>query len=145
VLALDVGNKRVGVAMASLMVRLPRPLLTLDRDNSLFAELIEVINREDVGAIVVGWPRGLDGQDTGQTRATQSFIDELRQQITGLPIYKQDEALTSKQAEEELQARGKNYNKGDIDSLAASYILDDWLSVQPKTEEAKGNNYDVAA
>ena len=78
ILALDVGDKRVGVAIASPEARLPRPLTTLQRGENFFEELRQIIRAEAVGELVVGLPRGLDGQSTGQTVATERFVDELR-------------------------------------------------------------------
>ena len=71
-------------------------------------------------------PRGLDGQRTEQTIYTENFVQELKSHLK-LPVYTQDEAVTSRKAEEELTKRGKQYTKEDIDSLAATYILDDFL------------------
>lgn len=127
VLALDVGSKRVGVAVASVIARLPHPVTTLNNDDNFFESLKSIISQEDAGALVVGLPRGLQGQDTDQTRAIEAFVEELKQQID-LPVYLQDEAVTSEHAEAELKGRGKPYDKGDIDALAATYILDDWLA-----------------
>jgi putative Holliday junction resolvase len=125
VLALDVGASRVGVAAASLEARLPRPLAAVPREE-IFETLHELAATENAVALVVGLPRGLDGQTTGQTREVEAFVDELKQQVD-LPIDLQDEAVTSRQAEAELENRGKPYQKGDIDALAATYILQDWL------------------
>ena len=134
VLALDVGAVRVGVAIARLDVRLPRPLITLPRaDSALWAGLTTTIEIEEVKALVVGFPRGLRGQHTRQTEVIEQFVLELKQHFP-LPVYMQDEALTSKHAEEELQARGKLYSKEDIDALAATYILDDWLTEHHEVE-----------
>jgi putative Holliday junction resolvase len=126
VLALDVGEKRIGVAVATLVARLPRPLVTLNRDEDFISQLRSIVESESVSRLVVGLPRGLSGQHTSQTAAVESFTNELRQLID-LPIKFQDEAVTSKQAEAELEARHKPYVKGDIDSLAATYILEDFL------------------
>lgn len=126
-LALDVGEQRVGVAVTSLAARLPRPLATLKQDESFFTKLNGIIEAENVEVIVVGLPRGLGGQHTAQTGAVEAFTDELRKQC-GLPVHFQDEAVTSKQAEAELEARGKPYARGDIDALAATYILEDFLA-----------------
>lgn len=126
ILGLDVGDRRVGIAMASLVARLPSPFTTLVRDDSFFAKLGDIIKNQDIGQLVVGLPRNLSGEATGQTEATRAFIEELRQY--DLPIHMQDEAVTSKQAEAELQARGKPYGKADIDALAATYILEDFLA-----------------
>jgi putative pre-16S rRNA nuclease len=127
ILALDVGEKRVGVAIASSIARLPRPLVTLGRGDDFVKKLQTVIEGENVTVLVVGLPRGLSGQHTAQTAAVESFTHELRRLID-LPIHFQDEAVTSKKAEAELQARGKPYQPGDIDALAATYILEDYLS-----------------
>jgi putative Holliday junction resolvase len=128
VLALDVGSKRVGVAVASLQARLPQPLETLNAtDTELLPALEAIIKREDVGRLVIGLPRGLSGQQTAQTETIIRFTKTLQAHFD-LPIDMQDEALTSKHAEEELQKRGKLYRPGDIDALAATYILEDWFS-----------------
>ncbi|HVV67047.1 MAG TPA: Holliday junction resolvase RuvX [Candidatus Saccharimonadales bacterium] len=127
VIALDVGDKRVGVATASMAARLPRPLATLDRGDGFLAELQRLLEAESAGAIIVGLPRGLEGQPTEQTARTEAFITQLKEAVD-MPIYTQDEALTSQKAEAELDARGTPYNRGDIDALAATYILEDFLA-----------------
>ncbi|MEI6755585.1 MAG: Holliday junction resolvase RuvX [bacterium] len=126
IIALDVGSSRIGVAIASVMARMPRPLITLANSDTFFQELHTLIEKEDAQVIVVGMPRGLDGQRTEQTIYTENFIQELKSHLK-LPVYTQDEAVTSRKAEEELTKRGKPYTKEDIDSLAATYILDDFL------------------
>jgi putative Holliday junction resolvase len=123
---LDVGDARVGVAVASLAARLPRPLTTLNNTEAVFEEIEQIADAEEASVIVVGLPRGLDGQHTAQTAIAESFAESLGQHIE-LPVHMQDEALTSQKAEKELNARGKPYDKGDIDALAATYILEDFL------------------
>lgn len=125
VLALDVGDKRIGVAIASLVARLPRPLTTLQTSNYL-QPLQQLINDEQVVTLVVGLPRNQEGRPTEQTQKVQAFASELKK--LGLPVDMQDESITSRQAEAELQARGRAYVKEDIDALAATYILEDWLN-----------------
>lgn len=127
VLALDVGEARVGVALASLIARLPQPLATLKRGEGFWSDLQKIIEEEAVGELVVGLPRNLSGQNTAQTATVQAFAEELKQKVN-LPIHFQDEAVTSQQAEAELEGRHKPYSKGDIDALAATYILEDYLS-----------------
>jgi putative Holliday junction resolvase len=125
ILALDVGGKRIGVAIASSAVRIARPLTTLDAETDVDTQLEQLIVAESVKALVVGLPRGLDGQETAQTASVRQFVNSL--QRLSLPIHFQDEALTSQKAKAELEGRGKPYAKGDIDALAATYILDDYL------------------
>ena len=130
ILALDVGNRRVGVAAANALARLPRAVTTLERNADFWGKLEKLIADESADVLVVGMPRNLQGNATVQTAATREFIGELRQHFSGT-IATQDEALTSRQAEAELHTRGKHYAKGDIDMLAAVYILEDYLGNTP--------------
>jgi len=125
-LALDVGARRIGVAVARIDTQIASPLQTLNHDETIFAQLQKLVAEQAAVALVLGLPRGLDGQETGQTRETRAFASELRKHLD-LPFYWQDEAVTSRQAEAELQSRGKPYVRGDIDALAATYILEDYL------------------
>jgi len=124
-MALDVGSKRIGVAVASAHARLPHPLTTLSNDEHIWLTLSELCRDESTGILVVGLPRGLDGQETSQTAYCRQFADEAQQRL-GLPVVMQDEALTSVKAAAEL-ANHKQSGKGDIDALAATYILEDYL------------------
>ncbi len=129
-LALDVGERRIGVAIASIIARLPRPLTTLANDGKFADELSRLLADNDAATLVVGLPRGLDGQHTAQTQYVESFIEGLNLKPQAA-VYWQDEALTSRKAEAELDKRGKPYAKGDIDSLSATYILEDFLRDHP--------------
>lgn len=126
ILSLDVGNKRVGVAMTNSLARLPSPLKTIEMGANFWQELTDLIAENEIDEIAVGLPRNLSGEDTEQTLKVRKFADELKQK-TGLKVTLQDEALTSVMAEKELIAKGKKYTKGDIDAMAAVYILEDYL------------------
>ncbi|HSW85547.1 MAG TPA: Holliday junction resolvase RuvX [Candidatus Saccharimonadales bacterium] len=127
ILGLDVGERLVGVAFASLAAGIARPYITLTRNDKFFDSLQKIIDSENVNTLIVGLPRGLDGQSTAQTASVEDFVKRLRQRFN-LTIVFQDEAVTSKQAEAELKSRGKVYQRSDIDSLAATYILEDYLT-----------------
>lgn len=126
ILALDVGTKRIGVAIADAIARLPRPLTTLESGEDILKQIADLAAEHNASEIVVGLPRGMNGQDTAQTAFTEEFVRKLKQK-TGILVHMQDEAVTSAQAEEELRQTGKPYSKGDIDALAATYILEDFL------------------
>lgn len=126
ILALDVGHKRIGVAIADAIARLPRPLTTIEVDEDVLKKIADLAAEHHANELVVGLPRGLEGQSTEQTKYSEDFVRRLKQK-TGLLVHMQDEAVTSAQAEEELRQRGKPYAKGDIDALAATYILEDFL------------------
>ncbi|MDB5169053.1 MAG: putative Holliday junction resolvase [Candidatus Saccharibacteria bacterium] len=130
-LALDVGGARIGLAVASSIARIPHPLITIDASGDVVEQLRGIITDEGIGILVVGLPRNLSGEATAQTATVQEFASQL--EVLGLPMHFQDEAVTSAQAEAELQARGKPYAKGDIDALAATYILDDFLQTFAET------------
>ncbi len=125
IMALDFGERRVGIALASGAARLAQPFTTLER-SATAKNIRRLCDEQLVKTVVVGLPRGLDGQETAQTEAARQFAEELKS-ILDIPVCLQDEALTSRKAEAELKSRGKPYAKGDVDSLAATYILEDFL------------------
>jgi len=127
ILALDVGEKRIGVAVADAELRFASPLLTLANDDNVWQELEKIIEGQHSVLVVVGLPRGLDGQETAQTKYAEVFMQRIRANL-GVPVRAQDETLTSVKAEEELRARGNTYEKGEVDALAATYILEDYLA-----------------
>jgi len=119
----------MGVAIASMEARLAHPLVTIEAEDehTFIVKLKELIEEHGTQIVVVGLPRGMDGQETNQTRLTREFARRLKEEAK-VKIYLQDEAGTSLQAEEELQAKKQPYPKGDIDKLAATLILHDWLA-----------------
>ena len=126
ILALDVGAARIGLAVASTIARLANPYKTIPNNDQVFDTLRQISKQEQVRALVVGLPRGLQGQETEQTAAARSFGEKAGQALE-LPVTWQDETLTSVKAEAELDKRKERYSKQDIDALAATYILEDYL------------------
>ncbi len=128
IIGLDVGKRRIGVAIAHAKLGFPSPLKTIINDDNVWDALRDIIQAQVTSLIVVGIPRSLAGKDTDQTVYTKDFVKTL-QQKTDIKIAFQEEDLTSHKAEEELQKSKKSYSKADIDSLAATYILEDYLSI----------------
>lgn len=126
VLALDVGEKRIGVATTDGSVRIARPLGVIEVDGQEFDRIIRSIADEKADVVVIGYPRNQSGEATAQTTFVEAFKDRLGQ-VTDVQLVFQDESLTSVLAEERLRSHGKPYTKGDIDSLAAALILEDYL------------------
>lgn len=125
-LALDVGERRIGVARADSVGRIAAPLTTLDVDGTELVALQRILLEDDITGLVVGLPRNMSGEPTQQTQLVQQFVQN-RLQAFDLPIAYQDESLTSVAAEKELQKRKKPYQKSDIDALAATLILQDYM------------------
>ena len=126
-IALDVGEKRIGVASANTAIRFAIPTTTLHVDGSEVKEIAEIAIRENVDKIIVGYPRNQAGEPTAQTTYVETFAKQLEDIA---PIEFQDESLTSVTAEQRLASRGKPFKKEDIDAEAAVIILQDYLEEQ---------------
>jgi putative Holliday junction resolvase len=135
VLAVDLGARRVGLAISDRSGTLARPLETIavtsDADAlSRVARRIDELVHEDDGlaAIVVGMPAALDGTATPESARAAAFIASLAKQ-TPLPIATEDERLTSREAESRLAMRERDWKKRkrQLDAAAAAIILQDYL------------------
>ena len=135
ILGVDVGRRRVGLAISDPSRTLARPLatLTVGSIDDAVAQLVGEVSRlaaEDDGlaAIVVGLPTRLDGSATEETVRVARVIASLRAK-TGLPVHEEDERLTSLEAESRLAIRERDWRKrkARIDAAAAAVILQDYL------------------
>ena len=127
-MALDVGIKRIGIALADSFIKIAIPFTTVEVNDgveSAVEQIIEIISKEEIDIIVVGLPRNQSGEETSQTAYTKEFVKNFEYSVDKICF--QDESLTSIQAEERLKSYGKPYSKGDIDMNAASIILQDYL------------------
>jgi putative pre-16S rRNA nuclease len=140
VLGIDYGSRRLGLAVSDHTQVLARPWQTIAAGATpeASAEAVATLLRtgtagedsgaDDVGAIVVGLPRRLNGEDTGQTQPARAFATALGA-LTGLDVHLQDERLSSREAESRLALREKDWRrrKGKLDAAAAAVILQDYL------------------
>lgn len=126
ILGLDIGTVRTGVARAHTIARIASPLAIIDMNGDALEQLRAIIASEDAVGLVAGLPRNLSGVDTAQTAFVRDMVANIEKSVD-LPVYFVDEALTSEKAETELKSRKKPYAKGDIDMLAACYLLEDAL------------------
>jgi len=122
---LDVGEKRIGVSVADLSVRIAVPFATVEVDGDEIQSIAEIVLKEQADTIVVGYPRNQQGEATAQTEYVEKFTERLT--YLDKKIVFQDESLTSVLAEQQLIAHKRPYNKGDIDSQAAAIILQDYV------------------
>ena len=136
---LDVGERRIGVAVSDATGTLARPVgvvrtsgLDGDALERAAAEISRLAGEEDgLVALVVGLPRRLDGSANDMTPRVQAFAQTLGHR-TSLPIVLQDERLTSLEAESRLAIREKDWRvrKERLDAAAAAIILQDYLDSQ---------------
>ena len=122
---LDVGEKRIGVAVGDTGVRIAVPFTTIEVDGSEMQSIAEIVLKERADTVVVGYPRNQSGEPTAQTRYVEQFAAQL-ENIAGTIVF-QDESLTSVLAEQYLQSHKKPYTKADIDAQAAALILQDYI------------------
>ena len=123
ILAIDYGSKRVGLAIAHKIARLPRPLTTLQASEHLLAAIQRIIVEESIGLVVVGVPHNMDGSESKQSQQCEAFARELSSVLT-VPVRTADETLSSEEAELALRAIGKDYSKSDVDAMSAAVILE---------------------
>ena len=139
VLGIDVGERRIGLAISDPSRTLARPLRTIpvrsagesiDRIVALIEQL--AIEDEGLDAVVVGLPSRLDGGPTGMTAQVLRFIDALRAR-TRVKVATEDERLTSREAEARLALRERDWRrrKQKLDAAAAAVILQDYLDRTP--------------
>lgn len=130
VLALDVGERRIGVAVSDISQVLASPYTTLHATPRLvfFKKIQHIISAEAVVHIVVGLPISLSGHEGPQAQRIRQFIAELTQHVI-LPVSTCDERYTSAAAERLMIEAGlrPEQRKARIDEVAASIILQDWL------------------
>jgi len=129
ILALDVGDARVGVAVSDPSGFLASPLDILKRDSATIDRIIETINALNIAAVVVGLPLNMDGSRGFQAKKVERFADRIRETIAPIPVYLEDERESTEAAREMRLARGTKKKKrmGRIDSEAAAIFLQAYL------------------
>ena len=127
-LSIDYGTKTTGLAVCDPTETVVSPLAGLPTAKDLLGKIVEIVKAEGIEAIVVGLPLNMDGTQSGQAGIVSGFADELKKHIN-VPIFFQDERLTSYAAEEKLAQREltRKKKKKRIDALAAAEILQQFL------------------
>lgn len=132
-LGLDLGSKRIGVALSDPEGTIASPLATLERQGTErdLAALLELARRHEVGAIVVGLPLHMNGRRGPEAEAARVFARRLAA-ATGLPVETLDERLTTVEAERALRESGRKGKKrrAVIDAVAAAILLRTWLELR---------------
>ena len=136
IVGLDIGQRRIGVAISDASRTLARPVGVIRikaLDAAAIDRIVEEIRRlsdedDEVSAIVVGLPRRLDGTPNVLTPIVQRVASQLQQRMQ-MPVALQDERLSSVEAESLLATRDKDWRvrKDKIDAAAAAIVLQDYL------------------
>jgi len=130
ILALDLGKKRIGLALSDELGITAQGLPTLERRNKRtdFAALRSLVQQNNVRQIVLGLPLRMSGEEGTQADWVRAFAEELKGQVD-VPVDLRDERWTSKQAERVLMGSGihKDDRKPAIDRMSAVILLQDYL------------------
>lgn len=129
IIGLDVGDKRVGVAVADLETRVARPLTTLSNNRRLIGELCQLQRELGFSTVVIGIPLTLSGHEGSQAKKTMELADKIKNHLS-VDVVFEDERMTSRDAEGRL--KDVTYARSDIDAVSASLILESWLARGPK-------------
>lgn len=126
VLAIDFGEKRIGLATADTEggVSTPRKTLTRSSDSAVLKEIVRFCREEDVETLLVGVPRSPGGTESAIAPRIRSFGMKLAE-ATSLDVVFHDETLTSDEAQRRLRGRR---SRAGVDAEAAAVLLEDWLA-----------------
>ncbi|MFL3025914.1 MAG: Holliday junction resolvase RuvX [Candidatus Neomarinimicrobiota bacterium] len=129
-LAIDHGEKRIGLALSDPNKIISKPLKTISFSNydNLSIDLIEIIERYEIEKLIIGLPIGMHGANTLQTDKVEDFTNYLKNKID-IPIIMFDERLSSVSAKKSLVEQGikTGHNKSKIDDTAAAIFLQHYL------------------
>ena len=151
-LGIDYGRRRIGLALSDATGLLARPWKTIataaggpSRSAATLAGEIAALAAEEDGlsAVAVGYPRKLNGEPNEQTAAVEIFAAVLRP-LVGVPVFLQDERLSSREAESLLARSEKDWRKrkAHLDAASAAVILQDYLDAhsRPASHPSEGEN-----
>lgn len=133
-LALDLGQKRVGLAVSDELCLTVRALPPLQRTNwkQLLRNVTDTIRSFDAQALVIGLPLNMDGSEGAAAQEARRLARNFGLSLE-VPVYLQDERLTSREAEQELRAAGHSERevRAKVDGEAAAIILRDFIAQEP--------------
>jgi putative Holliday junction resolvase len=130
ILAIDYGNKRVGLAITDPLQLIASPLDTI-HSQDLVKFVLDYHRREPFAAVVVGMPRTLLNEPTDSTSAVVGLLRRLRRELPELAIHEIDERFTSRMAKQAMLAGGlgrkARQDKATVDKVSAALILQSFL------------------
>lgn len=140
-LGIDVGDARVGVAIAEADIDIAHPRVTLPAASAV-SEIVAIVDDEDVVSIVLGWPLQMDGSEGLATRRVEVFEKRLIEALDtrDIKIFRWDERLSTTAAENFLISAdvSRARRKLVVDQLAAAHILQGWLDGSDRSERSDG-------
>ena len=130
ILAIDYGKKRAGLAVTDPLQMIANGLTTI-HPKDLMEFLADYFQKENVEAIVVGYPKQMNNQDSEAVEFIKPFLKKLRKQFPNIPVEIEDERFTSKMAQQTMIDGGmkkkQRQNKKNVDRISATIILQSYL------------------
>ena len=134
IMGLDVGTKRIGIALSDFLLITAQPCETISREpeKAAIETIYNICVQNSVKKIIVGLPKNMNGSIGTQAEDCMKFSDTLKEKMPDIEFVFEDERLTSRQAENILALQGKKYtkNKGLVDLKSACIILQQYLDRQ---------------
>jgi putative Holliday junction resolvase len=137
ILGLDLGERRIGVALSDPSGWLASPLTVLrcrSREADLTA-IAQLVDQHGVERVIVGYPRSLDGTVGRQAQRVETIVAQIRTELQ-VPVILWDERLSTAQAERLIHEAGKRVRRDRIDAAAAAVILQSYLDTQSLTADS---------
>jgi putative Holliday junction resolvase len=127
-LGIDPGTKRCGIAITNAAQTMAFPRPAIPRDDATMARLGQLIDEESIGAIIIGRPIALSGNETASTADADVLFTQLRERFT-VPVEQWDERLTTQEAQKSLSEAGltTRASRERVDSAAAVVMLQNYL------------------
>jgi putative Holliday junction resolvase len=128
-LGIDPGTKRCGIAVSDSAQSMAFPRPALARDAGLIDKLSALVEEEAIGAIIIGLPVALSGNETASTIDAQELFEEVLEKISNIPVLQCDERLTTLAAQKSLSEAGLRAKdqRSRVDSAAAVIMLQNYL------------------
>jgi len=137
-MALDLGEKRIGVAVSDELRMIARSHSVVKRTSRVadYAKYANIIAQEQITLLVVGLPVTLGGEEGSKAKWTRDYAGQFAEQVN-IPIVFFDEALTTVEAEASMRARNIRGKKAraQVDAVAAAFILQNYLDAQAASSE----------
>jgi putative Holliday junction resolvase len=134
-MGLDVGDRRIGVALSDETATLASALTTVTRTGGRqdAAVVADLARRHEVASVVVGLPLNMNGRPGPQAEKVLGFVEVLRKRLAPVPVVTRDERLTTVEAEQRLREAGVGWKerKHLVDQVAAVVILQEYLDDRP--------------
>ena len=132
ILALDMGERRTGVALSDRLGWLATPLTVLkcaSREEE-FASIEALVQKHQVEQVLVGYPRSLNGSLGPQAQRVDRYVEKLRARLPKVPVMLWEEQFSTIQAEQLIRETGRRVNRETIDAAAAAVVLQSYLDAR---------------